>query len=85
MENYYILSIITCKDGVTNQETALFADLETAKVSFSENLNYYLSAAPENLDAYNGYDGKLLAWFEIGETTDAFWVRGDIQKKSLIY
>jgi len=76
------LSVMTCKKGVTENETALFADLEDAKVRFSENLRFYMAAAP-GLEIYDGCDGKLLHWFEIGKTSGDFWVRCDIQAKSI--
>lgn len=82
MDKLYILVVVTCLDGVTETETTLFNDLVTAKISFGENYRYQMKKAPEAA-AYDGYDSKYILWFEVGETSDKYWSRGEIQEISI--
>ena len=82
MDKLYVLVVVTCLDGVTETETTLFNDLVTAKISFGENYRYQMKKAPEAA-AYDGYFGDNKYWFEIGETSDKYWSRGEIQTISI--
>ena len=78
----FALIVVTCLDGVLSTETALFADLIDAKIRFSEEYKYQMKQAPDAA-AYDGYFGDNKYWFEIGETSDKYWSRGEIQTISI--
>ena len=81
MNTIYILVVITCKEGVTTTETTLFNDLVSAKIRFGEELKYQNQTAPEKTEIYDGYYGNNHFWFEVGETSENYWCRAEIQTK----
>ena len=84
MDKLYILVVVTCLDGVTETETTLFNDLVTAKIRFGEEYKYQMSQAP-GAAAYDGYDGKNILWFEVGETSQKYWAQAVINEVSINY
>lgn len=82
MEKCYILVVVICKDGVINTETAVFSDHVSAKVRFLDELKYYSATAPKNTPIYDGWDHKI-NWFDVGETTENYWVRAELRENSI--
>ena len=78
----FALIVVTCFDGVLNTETTLFADLIDAKIRFNEEYKYQMQQAPDAA-AYDGYDGKNILWFEIGETSQKYWAQAVINEVSI--
>lgn len=83
MEKVYILVVITCKEGIITTETTVYNSLTDARVSLSEELKYQEQTAPKGTGIYDGYFGDGQYWFEVGETTENYWCRAEIQGKSI--
>ena len=78
----FVLTVVTCFDGVLSTETALFADLIDAKIRFGEEYRYHIKQAP-TAPSYDGYDSKNILWFEVGETSQKYWAQGVINEVSI--
>ncbi len=83
MEKIYNISTVILKNNTIENENEIFADLDTAKVFISDLFKYYTKVSPENYPVYDGYDGKLLYWFEIGDPTENYFIRCELQGKSI--
>ena len=83
MNTIFILVVFTCKEGITTIETTLFNSLIDARVGLSEELKYQEKTAPKELGIYDGFFGDSHYWFEVGETSDNYWCRAEIQKKTI--
>ena len=83
MEKSYIISTVIFKNNTIENENEIFADLDTAKVFISDLFKYYTEISPKNYGVYDGYDGKLLYWFEIGDPAENYFIRCELQGKSI--
>ena len=83
MNKVFVISTVICKNNLVETESAVYADKESAKVCISDLFKYYRSISPECLPIYDGYDGNVIYWFEIGETTENYFIRCELKQNNI--
>lgn len=83
MDKVFVISTVIYKNNLVETESAVYTDKESAKVCISDLFKYYRSISPESAPIYDGYDGAVIYWFEIGETTDNYFIRCELKQNNI--
>lgn len=82
MGKLYILVVVSCHDGVTQSETQVFTDKTEANICCTETFKYYFGLHSD-LKTFDYCDQNNNISYDIGEISDKFWARCEIQEKRI--
>ena len=82
MNKLFIVAIVSCEEGNIEIGTTVCHDRTEATLKVVEEYAYARSQATTEA-FYDGYDSSTPYWYEVGNVTDKFWSRGEIQVKEV--